>query len=57
MDRNELLRFAADKAQESLKGGKMHGKTWVGIAVVAGVVLVGFIAYRLLLIELITRLR
>ncbi|MEV6151706.1 hypothetical protein AB0L53_15305 [Nonomuraea sp. NPDC052129] len=57
MDRNELLRFAADKAQESLKGGKMHSKTWVGIAVVAGVVLVGFIAYRLLLIELITRLR
>ncbi|MCA2220370.1 MULTISPECIES: hypothetical protein [Nonomuraea] len=57
MDRNELLRLAADKAQESLKGGKMNGKTWVGIAVVAGVVLVGFIAYRLLLIELITRLR
>lgn len=57
MDRNELLRLAADKAQESLKGGKMNGKTWVGVAVVAGVVLVGFIAYRLLLIELITRLR
>jgi hypothetical protein len=56
MDRNELLRLAADKAQESLKGGKMNGKTWVGIAVVAGVVLVGFIAYRLLLVELITRL-
>ncbi|MEU7744144.1 hypothetical protein [Nonomuraea sp. NPDC049158] len=57
MDRNELLRLAAGKAQESRKGGKMTGKTWVGIAVVAGVVLVGFIAYRLLLIELITRLR
>ena len=57
MDRNELLRLAADKAPESLKGGKVNGKALIGIVVVAGVVLVGFIAYRLLLLEVITRLR
>ena len=57
MDRNELLRLAADKAQESLKGGKVNGKALIAIVVVAGVVLVGFIAYRFLLLEVITRLR
>ncbi|MBT2227259.1 MULTISPECIES: hypothetical protein [unclassified Nonomuraea] len=57
MDRNELLRLAAGKAQESLKGGKVNGKALIAIVVVAGVVLVGFIAYRLLLLEVITRLR
>ncbi|MFD1537683.1 hypothetical protein [Nonomuraea guangzhouensis] len=57
MDRNELLRLAAGKAQESLKGGKVNGKALIAIVVVAGVVLVGFVAYRLLLLEVITRLR
>lgn len=56
MNRNELIRLAAAKAQESVRGGKMNGKTLAGLAVVGVVVLLGFLAYRLILIEVITNL-
>ncbi|MFD8500437.1 hypothetical protein [Amycolatopsis sp. NPDC059657] len=57
MNKNDLLRLAADKTQEKLKGGAMTGKAWIGLLLVALVVLMGFLAYRLILIELITQLR
>ncbi|WP_158884603.1 hypothetical protein [Amycolatopsis anabasis] len=56
MDKNELLRLAAGKAQESLRGGKMNGKAWLAVLVVGVLVLLGFLAYRLILVELITNL-
>lgn len=57
MNKNDLLRLAADKTQEKIKGGTMTGKAWIGLAVAGLVVLLGFLAYRLILIELITQLR
>jgi hypothetical protein len=56
MDKNELIRLAANRAQESLRGGKMKGKAWIAVAVAGVVLLLGFLAYRLILIELVTRL-
>lgn len=56
MDRNDLIRIAANKAQESLQGGKMNGKAWIWLVVAGVVVLIGFLAYRLILIDLVTRL-
>ena len=56
MDRNELIRLAVAKAQESARGGKMNGKTLIGLAVLGVVLILGFIAYRLIMVELITQL-
>ncbi|MFI6499260.1 hypothetical protein [Nonomuraea typhae] len=38
-------------------GGKMNGKFFLAIVVVAGLVVVGFIAFRLLMVEMILNLR
>ncbi|SDZ44673.1 hypothetical protein SAMN05421504_11755 [Amycolatopsis xylanica] len=57
MNKNDLLKLAADKAQEKIKGGAMTGKAWIGLLAVGLLVLMGFLAYRLILIELITQLR
>ncbi|WP_370946187.1 hypothetical protein AB5J62_00910 [Amycolatopsis sp. cg5] len=57
MDKNDLLKLATDKAQEKIKGGAMTGKAWIGLLLIGLVVLMGFLAYRLILIELITHLR
>jgi hypothetical protein len=56
MDKNDLIRMVATRTQESLQGGKMNGKAWIWLAVAGVVVLLGFLAYRLILIELVTRL-
>lgn len=56
MDRNDLIRLAVAKAQESARGGKMTGKTLIGLAVAGVVLILGFIAYRLILVELITHM-
>jgi hypothetical protein len=56
MNKADLIRLALAKAQENNRGGKMTGKTLLGLAVVGVVVLVAFIAYRLILVELITSL-
>ncbi|WP_327089774.1 hypothetical protein OIE66_03885 [Nonomuraea sp. NBC_01738] len=37
-------------------GGKMNGKTIVTLAVVAGVVVIGFVVFRLLMVETIVSL-
>ena len=57
MNKTDLIRLALAKAQESTRGGKMTGKTLLGFAVVGVVVLLGFIAYRLILVELIMQLK
>ncbi|QWF81253.1 hypothetical protein HUW46_04683 [Amycolatopsis sp. CA-230715] len=56
MKKEDLIRMAANKAQESMSGGKMQGKTLITLVVVGVVVLLGFLAYRLILVELITKL-
>ncbi|MEU0568674.1 hypothetical protein ABZ297_25295 [Nonomuraea sp. NPDC005983] len=56
MNRHDLIRHAADKIMESNRGGKMSGKSWIAVAAIGAVVVVGFIAYRLILIEFITRI-
>ncbi|ALG08736.1 hypothetical protein [Kibdelosporangium phytohabitans] len=54
MNKDTLRKLAADKAQEAVRGGKVNTKALVALVVVALVVLVGFLAYRLILVELIT---
>jgi hypothetical protein len=56
MNKSDLIRLVLAKAQENNRGGKMTGKTVLGLAVVGVVVLLAFIAYRLILVELITSL-
>ncbi|WP_344429380.1 hypothetical protein [Amycolatopsis minnesotensis] len=56
MKKEDLIRMAANKAQESMSGGKMQGKTLITLVIVGVVVLLGFLAYRLILVELITKL-
>ncbi|WP_326945758.1 MULTISPECIES: hypothetical protein [unclassified Amycolatopsis] len=56
MDKSDLIRLALAKATEHNRGGKMTGKTVLALAVIGVVVLVAFIAYRLILVELITSL-
>jgi hypothetical protein len=56
MNKTDLVRLAVAKAMEHNRGGKMTGKTLIGLVVVGVVVLVAFIAYRLILVELITSL-
>lgn len=51
-----LIKVVASRAL-SMDGGKVGGKSLVALVVVGLVVLAGFIAYRLLMIELITNLR
>ncbi|HKN54435.1 MAG TPA: hypothetical protein VJX66_18180 [Amycolatopsis sp.] len=50
--KDELIRMIMAKAS----GGKMNGKALIGLVVVGLLVLAGFIAYRLVLVELITHL-
>ncbi|ONI75096.1 hypothetical protein ALI144C_40795 [Actinosynnema sp. ALI-1.44] len=54
MDKDKLLKLAADKAQDAVRGGKVNTKALVALVVLALVVLGGFIAYRLILVELVT---
>ncbi|MEV0236621.1 hypothetical protein [Nonomuraea sp. NPDC050786] len=56
MTENDLLKLLLGKATESVRGGKMNGKGWIALVVLGVIVVVGFIAYRLVLIELITRM-
>ncbi|WP_283136255.1 hypothetical protein [Rhizohabitans arisaemae] len=61
MNRREVNRLNVIKAIVSWvlggKRGRMSGKSIVALAVVGLVVLAGFIAYRLLAVELIANLR
>ncbi|MGR6922057.1 hypothetical protein ACU635_48085 [[Actinomadura] parvosata] len=50
--RLELLQRVLDA-----NGGKMNGKFLIAVAVVAVIVVVGFIAFRLILVEMILSLR
>ena len=54
MDKDKLIKLAADKAQDAVRGGRVNTKALVALVVVALVVLAGFIVYRLVLVELIT---
>ncbi len=56
MNRNDLIRLAVAKAQESASGGKMTGKTLIGLAVAGVVLILGFVAYRLIMVEMIMQL-
>lgn len=55
-NRLDLIKEVASRVLD-LNGGKVGGKSIVALAVVGLVVLVGFVAYRLLAFELIANLR
>ncbi|MEQ4723552.1 hypothetical protein [Nonomuraea sp. B19D2] len=57
MKENDLLKLMLGKAMESVQGGKMGGKGWIAAVVLGVIVVAGFIAYRLMVVELITRMR
>jgi hypothetical protein len=52
MNKKDLIRLAA----ESVQGGKMTTGKWLGLVAMALVALLAFIAYRLILVDLITHL-
>jgi hypothetical protein len=55
-NRLKLIKVIANRTL-NMDGGKVGGKSIVALVVVGLVVLAGFIAYRLLVFELITNLR
>jgi hypothetical protein len=56
VNKADLVRLAVAGVRKHDRGGKMTGKTLLGLVVVGVVVLVAFVAYRLILVELITSL-
>lgn len=55
MDKKVVAETVLRKAMET-NGGKMGGKAILILIVVGVVVVLGFLAYRLLIIEMITRM-
>lgn len=54
MNKDRLIKLAAAKAQDAVRGGKVNTKALVALVAVALLVLVGFVVYRLILVELVT---
>lgn len=54
MKKNELLHMAAEQVGKRTRDGRMNGKAWLVLAVLVVLVVVGFFAYRLIVLEFIT---